>query len=129
MKFLDTSFLVDYLKGKEYTVNYLEENSEEAFYTSTISLFELFRGEMRSEGSNNIKELKENIGWLNSKELEPGAAEEAARIEKELEEKGKRINLADVLIAGSAQQIGAEIVTGDSDFEKIPGIETAETGK
>ncbi len=120
MKFLDTSFLVDYLKGKEYAINYLEANSEEAFYASTISMFELFRGELKT--GNNLETLEENLEWLNKKELSNDAAKEAAKIEKNLEKQGKKINLADILIAGTAQKVGAEVVTGDTDFEKISGI-------
>lgn len=122
MKFLDTSFLIDYLKSKKYTLEYLEANREEAFYSSTLSLFEILRGELKTGGS--AEELKKDIKWLNEKELDFSAAEEAAKIEKELSDRGKKINLADVLIAGTARKTGAEIVTGDSDFHKIEDLET-----
>lgn len=122
MKFLDTSFLVDYLKKKDYTLEYLEENGNEVFYASSITLFELFRGQLKSQGESDIEGFKQNINWLNQKELDEEVAEEAAKIEKELEEKGEKINLADVLIAGSARKAGSKIVTGDSDFDDVPEI-------
>ncbi|MFB6245819.1 MAG: hypothetical protein ABEJ03_05740 [Candidatus Nanohaloarchaea archaeon] len=51
MKFLDTSFLIDYLKGKKYALRFLEENSRDSFCTGTVILFGLFRGEVDTGGS------------------------------------------------------------------------------
>lgn len=124
MKILDTSFLVDYLKSEEYTLSYLEKHEEEAFYASTLTFFELFRGEFKSEGED-LEELENNLAWLNEKEIDRKTAKEAAKIEKNLEEKGEKINLADVLIAGTAAKTGTEIITGDSDFSKIETVESS----
>jgi tRNA(fMet)-specific endonuclease VapC len=121
VKILDTSFLVDYLQNKKYTLRYLESNNDEAFYASTLTMFELFRGELKSGGDS--ESLQEDLEWLNEKELSRKGAKEAAKIERKLEQEGEKVNLADVLIAGTARETGAEIVTGDSDFRKIPEVE------
>jgi tRNA(fMet)-specific endonuclease VapC len=121
VKILDTSFLVDYLQNKKYTLRYLERNNDEAFYANTITMFELFRGELKSGGDS--ESLQEDLEWLNEKELNRKGAKEAAKIERKLEQEGEKVNLADVLIAGTARETGAEIVTGDSDFQKIPEVE------
>ncbi|PSG99635.1 MAG: hypothetical protein BRC28_03710 [Nanohaloarchaea archaeon SW_4_43_9] len=123
MKFLDTSFLIDYLKGKEYALDYLENNSEEAFYTSSLTMFELYRGELKSDGIPDIEALRERLEWLKTAEIDDKTAEKAARIEKRLSSQGKKINLADILIAGEASKKGAKVITGDKDFQKIQGIE------
>ncbi|MFB6180312.1 MAG: PIN domain-containing protein [Candidatus Nanohalobium sp.] len=123
MKFLDTSFLVDYLKGRDYTLEYLEENSEEAFYASSLTIFELYRGELNSEGKSDLEDLKERLEWLETAQLDNETAEEAAKIEKALSNQGEKVNLADTLIAGEASKKGVKIVTRDRDFQKMSKIE------
>lgn len=123
MKFLDTSFLIDYLKGREYTLKYLNDNSEEALYASSLTMFELYRGELKSEGKSDIEGLKERLGWLKSLNIDEETAEEAARIEKTLSDEGEKVNLVDTLIAGEASKKGAKIVSRDKDFQKMKEIE------
>ena len=122
MKFLDTSFLVDYLKGREYTLQYLENNSEEVFHASSLTMFELYRGELKSEDKLDVEDLKEQLEWVKTTEIDNKTAEEAARIEKRLSDKGEKVNLADTLIAGEASKKGAAVVTKDKDFQKMNEI-------
>ncbi|MFB6209690.1 MAG: PIN domain-containing protein [Candidatus Nanohaloarchaea archaeon] len=128
MKFLDTSFLVDYLRGREYALEYLEERPHEVFIASSVSFFELSRGELKSKGKNDIERLKEDLSWLKIQKLDQESAENAAKIEKNLEEEEKKVNLADVLIAGTAQKTGANLVTGDRDFDGIDQLEIEKPG-
>lgn len=122
MKFLDTSFLIDYLKGRKYTLNYLEKNSEEALYASSLTMFELYRGELKSDGKSNIESLRERLEWLETAKIDDKTAEEAARIEKRLSDKGEKVNLADTLIAGEASKKGAKIISRDKNFQKMKEI-------
>lgn len=123
MRFLDTSFLVDYLKNQKYTLNYLEENEEEAFYASSITFYELYRGEYKI-GKENLEGIKENLNWLKEAKFDNKAAEEAAEIESKLEKKGEKINLADVIIAGTAKSRGSKLVSTDTDFTNIDELKT-----
>lgn len=122
MKFLDTSFLVDYLKGRDYTLDYLEKNSEQVFYASSLTMFELYRGELKSQGKSNVENLRERLEWLKTEEIDDKTAEEAAKIEEKLSDKGEKVNLADTLIAGEAKKKGAKIITKDKDFQKMEEI-------
>ncbi|WP_407934020.1 PIN domain-containing protein [Halocatena halophila] len=47
----------------------------------------------------------------------------SVRIRDELEEKGQRIQHPDMMIAGVARSLNAPLVTADSGFERIDGIE------
>ena len=122
MKFLDTSFLIDYLKGRKYTLKYLNNNSEEALYAGSLTMFELYRGELKSEDKTDIEGLKESLEWVKTVELDDKTAEEAARIEKSLSEQGEKVNLADTLIAGEVSKKGSKIVSKDKDFQKMKEI-------
>jgi tRNA(fMet)-specific endonuclease VapC len=51
------------------------------------------------------------------------AAREAALIEAELLEQGTPINALDMLIAGVVRDAGATLVTRDSDFDSVAGLD------
>lgn len=122
MILLDTTFMIDYFKGRDYTVKYLEANSDRAFFISTITSFELHRGALRSDRAQDNLQTVENLGWLTIQEFTHETAHEAAEIEQELKENGDMINFADILIAGTARAIGGELASTDRHFQKIDGL-------
>lgn len=68
--------------------------------------------------------MREKLIWLGRKNLTPGSSEEAARIEQDLEFRGEKVGMADVLIASTAAEAGLPVVCRDRDFEKIEHVET-----
>lgn len=119
--FLDTSTLVEYLSGNEEVAERLE--NERNLKASTITFFELFRGALRSDHQDHNKEVVENrLDWIKKSAFDRECAETAAEIEQELEEKGEKVNLADVLIAATAMENDSKILTADSDFQKVDGL-------
>jgi tRNA(fMet)-specific endonuclease VapC len=126
VSYLDSSFLIDYTDGDEdATLDYLNDHSNDRFFISTLSLYELYLGAALSgAGDEGMDEIRRGLHWADIDPFEEGDAMEAARIRGELSAGGEQINLADVLIAGAARRMGESVVTRDTDFEAVDGLET-----
>ncbi|WP_440765411.1 PIN domain-containing protein [Natronorubrum sp. DTA7] len=120
----DTTFLVDYLDGDGATQTFLENRETKPFYAPSLALFEAYRGAATTAGPAGIERVATGLDWIDPLVLSDGAAREAAAIEAELLENGTPINLGDVLIAGVCRHNGAHLVTRDSHFERVDGLET-----
>ena len=119
----DTSFLANYLQGKQYTVEFLEENEDEPYYTTSVVRFELFNGALKHPSpEKTVEGVRMGIEWVSVEPLDDGMAEEAARIQDALRDRGSVLSSFDVLIAGAARAVGATLVTGDDDFERVDGL-------
>lgn len=127
MRCLDSSFLLDYLDedrdGFRAAKEYVEANATQPFFAPTFVLFEVFRGAARLDGEQGVQRLCSDLDWLEPLPFSAAAAAEAAVVEAELRESGRPINLMDVVIAGTAREAGATIVTSDSDFEAVDGLD------
>jgi len=116
---LDTSFLIDLLRGDERVLNFLEELSEPIL--TSISLFELLSyPNLKKEEKNVIERI---FGTYQVYHFDEAAARSASEIAKRLSKLGKKINVVDIMIAGIAISKGINrIVTADKDFEIIGAI-------
>ncbi len=120
---LDSSFLIDYLRGVDAAQSFLEERTEPVYYAPTIVLFELYRDAAWSD-TDSVEAVADGLGWTEPLPFDAGATREAAAIHAELLASGTRINVADIMIAGVCRHHGADLVTRDSDFEAVDGLET-----
>ncbi|ELZ28156.1 PilT protein domain-containing protein [Halosimplex carlsbadense 2-9-1] len=123
---LDTCFLLDYLDGVDAAAAYLQANEDKPFFAPSLALFELYRGAARTDGREGIERVAAGLDWVEPLGLSEPAAREAALAEAELLETGDRVNLGDALIAGICRHHGARIVTRDSHFDRVDGLD-AET--
>lgn len=119
----DTSFLLDYLDGDDATAAYLEEHSNKPFFAPALALFEVYRGVTRTGGRDQIGHVATGLDWVEPLPLTDESAREAALIEAELLETGERINLGDTLIAGVVREAGGSLVTADSHFDRVNGLD------
>lgn len=119
----DTTYLVDYLKGKDATADLLERLDEPEYYAPTIALYEIYEGAALYDG-DSIDTARESLDWVEPLEFNHSAAIEAARLNADLRGKGQPISDGDVLIAGVCRHYDASIVTRDGHFEDVDGLET-----
>lgn len=122
----DTNFLIDYLDedrpASENAKALLEANSDREYRIPSVAFFEVLRGGARLRGAAGVTDLIEQLDWADHLPLTPSAAREAALIDGELEQSGQKINLGDVLIAGTVREASGTIVTRDSHFENVDGL-------
>jgi len=112
--FLDTSAIVQYQRGDEEVVEYLDQGRP--WYTSTICVYEFISGRLGS-GSTDIYSVRQEFADVESLDLNEPIALEAARLQDDILDDGDRLATADMLIAATARSTGDELVVADADFQ------------
>lgn len=121
---LESDFIINLLDGKENAVQFYEkiENLPLAMTAVTsVTLFEILRGDEQNLSKiQKINELRKKLEVLPFGEKE---AEEASRIEKNLYQNGLTIGTDDLFICATAKTNGAILVSNDSDYNRINGLQ------
>ena len=117
---LDTSFLIDLLRGLPACIKKYKDIEPNALFTTSISVFEI----MKSKKLTGLEVEQINKLILRLKLLEFGLkdAEEAALIYRKLSLEGKMVNELDLFIGATAKNNGLTIVTADKGFSRIEGL-------
>lgn len=121
---LDTTFIIDFLKGKKETYNFLKANSDKKMFMTEITIFETFSGIFETKSK---KEFDEFMDFVSEIEIVPATtmfAIDAAEHYGRLRNKGITIGSMDLLIAGMMKNFGiSKIVTRNAKhFQGMPGI-------
>jgi predicted nucleic acid-binding protein len=114
MTFLDTSTIIQYLKGDDTVHEYI--HGQEPWWTSTICVFEVIKGRLGSVNTDVIS-VRQAFGGVQAIDLNETIATEATRIQDELASDRNRLSTVDILIAATARSTGDELVVADADFE------------
>ncbi|MFP4142727.1 MAG: type II toxin-antitoxin system VapC family toxin [Thermoplasmata archaeon] len=119
---IDTDWAVDYLKGVDEKVSFLQ--STEDLYITTISLGELMEGIEGSEKKEDrLKGLENFLASLTVVSFTEEMAYTFGEIRNELREKGKLPGDIDLMIAATALYLDLELLTDNKKhFEHIHGI-------
>ena len=127
---LDSSFLIDYLHGRDHALSFLEARPNAEYVVPTLALWELYTGAERSNNQgDSIAAIDDSLDWIGVIGFNRSAAQEGARIRAQLFDQGQQINAVDVLIAAVAMDYGADIVAMDRDFEYIDGLNVLHPGE
>ncbi len=116
---LDSTFVIDHLRGVPAAVNGLAEilaNGDEPFVTEVV-VCEVRAG-LRAEDERFLVALLEPVEFI-----QPGPAHAltAGRWRAELRARGRTLSLADALIATAAESLGAAVLTRNvRDFAVTP---------
>lgn len=121
---LESDFIIDLLNGRENAVSLYEEikNAPLAITAiASVALFEILRGkEQNQDKIQKFDELRRKLEVLPFGERE---AEEASRIEIELHQNGFTIEPDDLFIGATAKTNDAILVSNDSDYQRIDGLQ------
>lgn len=124
---LDTTFLIDLLRGEDLDVKKKSEELDERFgikSIASITIMELWRGALQSV--HQEKERRKIDELLQSLVIHPFSEQEAKKsgeIEAELIKAGKIVDLEDIMIAGTALVRNEKVLTKNvKHFEHINGL-------
>ncbi len=132
MQLVDSTVLVDFLRGKEKAVGMLGKGGFVPYYTTEINVFELITGAYMVK--TDVKTHLEKVFALLSKmivlPLDRKATLKAGEIGGMLKKEGMQIEECDCLIAGIALTNGInEVITENkAHFERIDGIKVVSYG-
>lgn len=116
MKCFDNTFVVDYLAGESTTIEYLERHSTASFYIPSVVLYEALEGQVKSAGPANFHRTVGQLTWADIATFDKTTAREAGKLQEDLASNGRELRSADAMIGGTARELGATLVTADSDF-------------
>ncbi|PIN81818.1 hypothetical protein COV11_01160 [Candidatus Woesearchaeota archaeon CG10_big_fil_rev_8_21_14_0_10_30_7] len=121
---LDTTFLIDLLRGKDLVRELKDEldETETIIGIPTPALMELWSGACLSASNNEKQKILELIKSLEIFPLDMSSAKEAGEIEAELTKKGLIIETEDMMIAGITKKSNQKLVTRDSHYARIEGL-------
>ena len=122
---LDTSFIVDILRGRERALEMLSsfEEGGELVCTTSINVLELYRGVFLSKRvEENLKALIALLDQLLVLDLNEDAYEIFGAISALLRSAGGPVGDLDEAIAAIALAYDASIVSRDLHFQRIPGL-------
>jgi predicted nucleic acid-binding protein len=126
MPIVDSSFIIDLLRGNKGAHKKLAEMEAECSPLSTtiINVLELYRGAYLSRRTNqNLEETKKLLKSFQILKLEESDYEVFAFLSASLILRGKSIGEFDELIAAIALCNNEKIVTRDSHFKEVPGLD------
>lgn len=121
---LESNFIIDLLNGKDNAIQVYEEIKDVPLTITAIAsvvLFEILRGkEQNQDKIRRFEELRQRMTVLPFGEQE---AEEASQIEKAIHQKGLTISPLDLLIGATAKTNRAILISNDSDYQRIEGLQ------
>ena len=128
---LDTTFLIDFVRGREESRDMIMEleNKGEVITIAVPSIVELFKGIYLKDNIKNIKsdeveKIKNAISSYENYNLDKDGAILAGEIEADLLNRGERIDIEDILIWAIAKQNGEKLITRNiKHFDRIKGLE------
>jgi tRNA(fMet)-specific endonuclease VapC len=122
MTILDTDIIVALLKGTPDAIQKITsiEEKGEPISTTIVTVYELLKGAYLSLWcEENLGKVTDAISNMQILDLTFNACEEAAKIYKELKNKGTIVGEFDTLIAAITRANNEELVTRDEHFELL----------
>lgn len=123
---VDTNILIGVLRDNKQAVEKLESHNDQRLFTTDINAFELYFGAYRSsQKETNLAQAKGILNSLSVLSTDEDSMEVAAEIAADLEEKGKKLEIKDVLIASIATVNGCSVLTENTDHFNRIGVDLA----
>lgn len=117
MTFLDSSVIIHYLDEVERVVDYVDDETTAPYFTSTICIYEVLMGPVKSEQAISLHDERQEFAWVRSLDVNETIALEANRIQDRLTDEGAEMPARDVLIAATARSTGDKLLVADKHFD------------
>ena len=116
---VDTDIAIDFLRQREYALQLLESWAGEGLLAiSTLTHLEIYQGMKTGEE----KATNSFLDGLVSVAVNIPIARRAGTMLGELRSKGKTIGIADAIIAATALQFGAPLLTNNIEHYPFPNL-------
>ena len=122
---LETTFVIDFLKGRDNAVSKMESLIKEDTLLSiaTPTIFELFAGyEQHGKGEQEKQKMSSFLKTVTLFSLDEESARIGGVIDGALIKKGLQIGTEDSMIAGIAMVKNESVLTRDQHFDRIEGL-------
>lgn len=122
---LETTFLIDVLRGRTKTVAHLRQlvNSSDTVTLAAPTLFEVMEGVCLSRTKRERNQIQEVLQHVTVLPLDRETAWRAAELSAQLIEEGQTIGQMDTLIAAIAMHHNESMLTRNvKTFSRIPGL-------
>ena len=125
---LDTTVLVDFIRNKEDATSFVRNLSEKyEICTTDINVFELYYGAYLSKQiDKNVAAIKGLINTLIVFSTTEEGMEISAKLLADLDKKGQKIEIKDVLVAGICLLNSCPIATQNSKHFERMGVKIIE---
>ncbi len=125
MYLVDTDWIVDYLKGKQKSVETLQKLFDDVLYVSMISIAEIYEGIVDAKDKEQIeKSLDDFLEGVVILNLNEDICRKFGKIRNDMRKKGEMIGDFDILIASTSIVHGLKLITGNkSHFTRIKEVE------
>ncbi|MDY6764587.1 MAG: PIN domain-containing protein [Halobacteria archaeon] len=122
---LDTTFLIDVLRGREEVDNITRElEKTETLFITPISVMELWEGiHLTDADEEELRKVEELLNGLHETGFRRESAKRAGEINARLKKEGDMIDVEDVIIGAIALENDEEVMTRNvSDFGRVDGL-------
>lgn len=123
MVVLETDFLIDLLKGRDYAVlkaKSFDESGEDK-YVTPVSATELLEG-AHYAGGKYLRATLELLSSIEILDFDLVACDMAGEIGANLAKEGKQIGIADTMIAGIVKRHKKRLLTKDGHYMRVKGL-------
>ena|SRR3989338_2527124 len=123
MKFLDSTFLIDLLRGKPETLKVAD--CREPMFTSQLNMYEIIKGIfLKNVTSSKIPEIMEIFNTIKVIPFDDNALIKSAEIFSDLTKKGLDVHNFDCMAAGCALSRGVNVIVTRNveHFKRIKGL-------
>lgn len=116
--FLDTSFLIDYLKGIPLTDHevIISAVRQKIVYYNGIVLTELMSGARKPKNKKKIEKMLSGLTYL---PIKYDDFKQAGNIRKSLFKKGFSMSIPDALVVAHVKKYKMKLITNDTFFIKV----------
>jgi tRNA(fMet)-specific endonuclease VapC len=125
-KLLDTSVLVDFLRGEKTVIKHMAGEEPGSLAISTLTVDELTTGAaLTRETQRELFSMDLLLRPLRTIPLDARIAARAGLLRAAVDRSGAPMDTADRLIAATALELGAVLVTSNTrDFRRVPFLVT-----